>query len=474
MLTPLGLLFLAVIVVLAITRGGAVRVLALAGGLPMGAAAVISGEPIPMFYAVAIGAITAAAVRALLLRRERVFQPTGSSAPRPRLPGAVPLLLFAVWSALITLIGPTLFAGIPVLVSRGGLDEQLLDPGRLEYSVSNLAQVVYMAIGIGTVFLLGRGKSTTPMLLGIALATVTTLSFWRLISIITPLWFPEGFFDNSPNVRLIETTSDGGFRFRGIFSEPSGLAGVSLTTAVLFAMEFRRFRGWRRMIPAAVIAMAAVNAVSSTATTLIAAGLIVAAILLAVGSWRFVTSRVAVGPGIAAVALVVVGAGAFLAPAAVDLISTAVGEKIDSTSYGSRTGVDLFSYDLALQTFGLGTGLGSNRPSSFLAMLLSCVGIPGTVLFAAAIVGLVRGAWRDPRYRSTVWALIALLVNKLLVGPNLSDPSATLWICLGIVAHGAWSAAPASGGPVEVPTGAPGVDVDQTARRARMLRESST
>lgn len=433
MVTPLGILFFALAAIFVWTRTGYVRLMAVGGGLPIGVALVIGGQPTPVFYTLAIGVCVALVVRVILERPDR-----SRLEQRRHRPGALALVLFTAWAVFITALAPTIFAGIPVLISRGGIDEQLLDPGTLDYTVSNLAQVGYLLIGVGTVFFLARSPAATPGLLGITLGVVTVLSFWRLLSIQFGLPFPAGFFDNSTAVRIIESTSSGEARFRGIFSEPSGLAAVSLTAMVYFSMRLKHLTRSQRWIAVAILVMAVANAGFSTAGTFVASGLILLAALAIAAVSGFVMRRAKVSPFVVAASFVGLAGAVFFIPIVIDIINGVISEKVASSSYGSRTGVDLFSYRLTLETWGLGVGLGSNRPSSFLAMLLSCVGIPGTVLFAATMFQLMRAAWVKPEYRATVWALISVLISKVLAGPNLSDPSALLWITAGVLAHASW------------------------------------
>ena len=72
-------------------------------------------------------------------------------------------------------------------------------------------------------------------------------------------------------------------------------------------------------------------------------------------------------------------------------------------------------------------------------MLLSCTGVPGTILFFVAIISIMRRAYAVPAYRATVWALISVLAGKIISGPNLSDPSALLWVTAGVLARPAWN-----------------------------------
>ena len=109
----------------------------------------------------------------------------------------------------------------------------------------------------------------------------------------------------------------------------------------------------------------------------------------------------------------------------------------DRSSYSDRSAADRYSYHLAWDTLGIGVGVGSNRASSFAATLLSTVGIAGTLLLAVVIWVLVRDAWPVRTVRPVVWALGALLIAKVISGPDLNDTSGILWMSLGVLAHAA-------------------------------------
>src|SRR6202041_4069000 len=91
----------------------------------------------------------------------------------------------------------------------------------------------------------------------------------------------------------------------------------------------------------------------------------------------------------------------------------------------------------AMQSCGLGVGLGSNRPSGMLFYIVSNIGIPGSIL----IVGLISATRRivvktmrapDPSdkirayTRSVAWALAMYCVAMCISGADISSPH--LWI----------------------------------------------
>lgn len=437
MISPIGVALVLIALAVVRTRQGATRLIAATVGIPIGTALFVGGQSVTLFYLSALAILGAAALH-LAVRRPGLRNPLAvPEKPRrlDQLPGATALAFFVGWAILVTAVAPTLFHGRPVLLARGGLDVQLVDPGRLTYTISNLAQVSYLVLNVAVIIFLARQRDNHG-LVGIALATLTLLSFWRLLSIYAGLPFPEGVFDNSQNVRYIESAPGGGQRFRGIVSEPSSLGEMSLATIAYFAACLPRRRGWSRVWPALFVVLAVVNGLVSTSATFVAAGVVVAAVAVLAGFVGFTLRHSILSPVFFIVICLAVIAAMLLAPLAAQLVRDVVDEKVASTSYESRSGVDVFSVRLAAETWGLGTGLGSNRASSGITTLLSCVGYPGTLALALFVVTMLVRTWRQLAVRPTAWVVITLLISKTIAGPTMLDPLMTL--CLGVLAAVAW------------------------------------
>jgi hypothetical protein len=396
------------------------------------AAVIVGDNGVIPFYLIAI----VLAARAVLRYPHRQPDLPGSCEP-----GRTPLLLFGVWTIAITALGPVYFAGLSVLDPRGGIDDQVLSPATLTLKISNLAQAGYLLLGLVVVLQLGRLPALPPRLAGLGFAIGTVLSTARGL---LPESLQRKLFDTSPTVRYINTTPEGEERLRGIFSEPSGLASFSITAIVFFVMTASRSTGRLRAGCLVMGAWCLVNLSLSSSGTALIGGIIVVAVIVAQAVGRFVSGAVRWSREVLVLALAAVPVVIVVLPLLFDTVLATVDDKIDSDSYQSRSTADLFSLDLAWQTWGLGVGLGSNRPSSFLAMLLSCTGLIGTVLFLAAVTRFVRHAARLPEFQPTAWALVALLVSKLVAGPDMSEP--VMWILIGICANVAWRASPLPAG----------------------------
>jgi hypothetical protein len=422
--TSLSIVTALLIIYGAISRRGYGAALALGGATAAGAAVVVGATAVPTFYAISLGAVVA-------LVLSMVGSPFRSSTPAGGSPGVGLLIAFLVWSTLVTLVAPVIFQGTTVLAP--GTGRRALAGGF--FTSSNIAQVLYLILGVGVVAFLSRSSKAGPGLIGLAAGTTTLLSFWRYLHQYAGLPFPENFFDNSPSFAYIETAPQGVQRFRGILSEPAGLAVSCLVTIAYMLPRSTRLTGWRRSGALLVAAIAIFLGSVSTSATFVVAGGIVSFLALATFGLGFLSRRLRLSGLVTVVACGVVIGLVWVLPIIASFVEKTINQKVSSSSYNDRSFSDSTSYDLLLSTFGFGVGLGANRASSFLPGLLSTTGIVGTLLFTAAVVTLVSRGSRVSAYRPVVWALVTLLVVKLVSGPDLSDSSGILWISLGLLSR---------------------------------------
>lgn len=404
---------------------GYCRALALSAATPAGAAVAVGAIALPTFYAAAFGAAIALALAAMGRRRSAPGQPPGLP------PGGLPLLLFTLWSIIVTLVAPFLFNGMTVL--EAGPTYRPLDAGTL--TSSNIAQILYLVLGFCVVVLVARSPGAGPQLVGTAAGLVTVLSLWRYLHVIAGVPFPDHLFDNSPAFAYIETQPGGLPRVRGILSEPAALAVSSLVTMGYMLPRARDLHGRRRAVALLVAAAALFLGLVSTSATFVVAGGTIAAIA---GVWLaggFLLRRVSVRAFVSVAGCAAVIAMIWLLPLLTPLVTAVIDSKVQSSSYDQRSGSDAFAYDVFFRSLGFGVGLGANRASSFTPTLLGSVGLLGTLLFVGAVVLLVRRAAPVRAYRPVVWALVAMLVSKIISGPDLSDTSGILWLSLGLLSR---------------------------------------
>jgi hypothetical protein len=136
------------------------------------------------------------------------------------------------------------------------------------------------------------------------------------------------------------------------------------------------------------------------------------------------------------------GAATLFIPDFHQLLSDILWYKSQSHSGQERHSTILVALDVATQSYGLGVGLGSNRPSGMLFYILSNIGIPGSILIVGLISvtrRVVLGTMRAPDTsdkiraytRSAAWALAMYCVAMCISGADISSPH--LWILWALV-----------------------------------------
>jgi hypothetical protein len=341
----------------------------------------------------------------------------------------VALIAFAAYALVMTAIGPAVFSGLPVLSPEAGLDTQVesgLTP--LQYETSNLAQGIYVVLGVLLVVYFLVEKQTTPRILEVAIVVGMALAFAR--HLLPDVW-PYAFFDNSPSIYYAWPGE--GRRERGSFAEPS-ILGMFLAMSLAYLGSAIVRAPWIRRVGYAVLIVAGIYlyAISYTGTALLAigataiAGGIVVAITLATNANR---KQLLIALGVVVVAVIgVVLAWPVISRYTVDIVL----QKLTTSSFDNRGGSNEIAFQTFLDTFALGAGMGSSRPSSLFFMLLSCVGIVGLLLFMRLVGGYIWATWRSDEFRAVSWSFVAVLIAQVTAKPDLSAPP--FWILLALCA----------------------------------------
>lgn len=345
------------------------------------------------------------------------------------------LVALGLWSIVVTVLGPLLFAGTPVLDPKRGIDTGVGDPQPLAFALSNVAQLGYLLIGIATVIAIGTTRRLSPHLPAVAFGVGTVVSSGRYL---LPEALQTTLFDNSNNVAYTTGQFNGDVeRLRGIFSEPSSFGAFSAAGAVFFFVAAGRLGGRTRLLYLGLGVWSFVNAVYSFSGGALITGLIVLALLAAKGVATLVLSRSRINPAALLSILLIPVLWLLVGHNVLAFVQQVISNKTDSSSFANRTAANDFSYDLMPQTFGLGVGLGSNRPSSFVASVVSTIGLPGLVLFGFVFVALTVAAVRTEEFSAAAWALVTIIVSKVVAGPDISDPP--MWFLLGVCAYATWA-----------------------------------
>jgi hypothetical protein len=293
----------------------------------------------------------------------------------------------------------------------------------LAFSVSNIAQVIYLALGVVVVLYLVTEPKRTARIFDVGMWVGIGLA---LFSWVLPAAWPAALLENMPNVDYATTVA----RLRGTFSEAS-LFGLFLAACLAYAVcGAIVYRGRRRIAMAAAAIVAVIEIYPNGSWTAIATIAIVAGVAAALGVITMVIRLKRIRPYLAILGLsigvvIIVNWTSILA-----VFGDIIDSKLQTDSFHNRTTSNAAAFSLFQQTWGIGLGLGSNRPSSIFALLVSCVGIVGTVSFIVFVFfAILRGAKRRATWPIAA-ALLATVVAEIVAAPELSMP--ILWLSIGL------------------------------------------
>ncbi|WP_131118788.1 hypothetical protein [Lichenihabitans psoromatis] len=302
-------------------------------------------------------------------------------------------------------------------------------------SSGNITQSIYLVADL-MCFLLARSFAGTPLgfstltkamllycTMNIAFALIDVATFW------TNTGFLLDFIRNADYQLHIETVVTGLKRIVGSFTETSSFAYASLG-CLGFAAELWLAGIWPRR-SLALSAMSLVLLLFSTSSTAYAATPLVLAWLYGSSLLRAARDRVTPATygflAFTPLAVLVVVAVIVLNPVADqtmrDFLTVMLFDKGSSQSGIERGQWNETALQNAIDTFGLGGGLGSIRASSFPIALLSNLGIPGTIAFTLFLASIfLRRASRPidddagPVQRAARTACVGLLIGATVSG----------------------------------------------------------
>jgi hypothetical protein len=361
-----------------------------------------------------------------------------------------PLLLFTIICFISIWVGLTFFQGkIMVISSTADLDLDLAQSYRFQRQ--NLTQPFYLLLNLGIVYAVahqiarlpsGQVTATLDRAVSGAILFASLIAGWEMAGFYYGVpFFPDFFHSNAGYAPAHGQVLSGEIlRASGPFMEPSDLA-YHFAAFLMFAW-YRYLRrpsaGAMGMVLLCVATMAA-----STATTAFAALGIFALVVakdvvagLATAQTRIKLSMGQVG-AVAILVVAAVGALVFIQSnwRHIDgVLTSMVLEKQNSSSFASRSGVDIIAIDIVLQTGGIGIGLGSHKPNNLAMTLLSNTGIAGFLVFGIFLFELLRprlGASFGMDVRPYRWMIVGLMSVHLISNPNLN--SIILWISFALV-----------------------------------------
>lgn len=339
------------------------------------------------------------------------------------------LLLFTIFTVVISFIAPFIFSGIYVRPNKIGADYlYLVGSGiPLSFSSSNLNQIVLLVVNVICFYIILRTKSEKKdikLIKGLFLAIVLVLSLgvWDLLAKKTGLYFPRSvIFSNLAYGEVDEnsTVLGGITRFIGTFTEAS-YCGAFLAASFWFVF-LKSLQNSKYIVLAIFIFIILVLNLSGTGFATFFVGSILFIILQNKIKYWFV---LIFGVIIFFVSIKLMGYD--------ELILEMLLTKTESLSGETRLDLNMFSWKIFIDTYGVGVGLGSNRAASFFFLLLSNVGLIGTLLFTSFLYRLVKVNLKIKE--ETLHRLFFFFLTffaQLIAIPDISVP--LFWVSLFLI-----------------------------------------
>ncbi len=353
------------------------------------------------------------------------------------------LLLFVVIAALGVLVLPLAFKGAMVYSPKLSLDEQYNNLTPLAFNSSHLNQLVQLLINALIVLIVWIRKIPPQhFVMALACSSGLTVGFavWQLVSHLTGAYFPSEWLYTVSNWSIGNEQRFGIFpRINGVFLEPSTMATYLVGFLAFLLVWWVKQPSWKLFAGLSLCLLSMVLTLSTTAYLGIA--LVFGTVFLGFGLTQLLSGGwinktlfgiLCMTLLFAWVVLIVTTASADMR----DLLSSVLIEKEGGDSFRFRFEADLQSVLVVWRTYGLGLGLGGNRPSSFLTLLLSNVGLFGVISFLLFMASLSSAAlYRlrtigNPQLLAigiaAVWGLWSTMAAKVLAQPDLSF--APLWV----------------------------------------------
>jgi len=382
--------------------------------------------------------------------------------PRDALLAIVFLAAFSAYAIASAFTLPRIFEGIKVLNPRLGIDLQYMSPSTLHWSFSNAGQAGYTLINFSVfIFLVLRLSGDKELaficrlLIGIGLCVMG----FALFQHISVLYFPNSVYKalytishNNPVYTSYPLTTT---RTNSFFLEPSFFSGVAAAFAVL-GMNVYLYTG--RKLPLLLALGGGYAVLTSVAATGYLAFLAGALETVAFVVIRLLRTR-ASPPDLQAarrfpvVLVLLFGIGLLFwqeqtRSDQAELVRQQTLGKQNTVSFRNRLWADQFSLStVSRETDLLGAGLGSNRPSSFLAYVVSNLGLPGLISFLGFVLLLARACLREmarlsPGALAVCAAFFTYLAAMFGALPDANWPP-LMWILAAITIAGLARSTPA-------------------------------
>ena len=355
------------------------------------------------------------------------------------------LLAFVLIAVLGAFILPQIFYGTLVYSPKISIDDQFNNMTRLALESQHFNQSIQLLVN-ALIFIIIWFRVISPLVfiraIVLSLVFALAIAIWQVLSNATNIYFPNELLYTVEGWSLGNEQLIGSFsRVNSTFLEPSVFATYLTGIFAFLLVWWIRRPGWV-LLGGVLLTLFSMLITTSTTAYVGIVGVLACALLgigllqLINGGW---TSKSLLVLMFATVAVIWIGLIVFVGSSELrDLVNVVLLQKSDGDSFKVRLESDLQGFEILWHTYGLGVGLGSNRPSSFLTLLLSNVGILGFVLFGLFLVALTRlvldhiSRLNEQSMNNWVvagvWGLWATIAAKISAQPDISFSPMWVWI----------------------------------------------
>lgn len=378
------------------------------------------------------------------------------------------LLLLIAWGVLSAYFLPRLFVGETMLfgTDRGVMKGVRLMP--LQPLSTNLTQSAYAVAGLCAFAALGALLQPQGRMLHFRDGVLLLASFNVAAALLNLAELHLGipsvleYVRNAGYAILVGGEIGGLQRISGTFAETSAFAAFTLP---LLAFTYSLWRdGVRRRYSASLALLTLVVLLLSTSSTAYASlGAYATLVALGAGWWALSGSH-APRLGAGAVLLWTLAVTACLlfllrpeiAGRVADFFGTTLMRKLETSSGIERSSWNMQAWTNFLDVYGIGVGLGSARASSFPLVLLSNVGVLGTLLFLAFVARLLLP---PPTLLAAEEAAVARAARHAVLAALIAASVSGVVFDLGLAFYAFAAAAAVSFAPREVQSSTEGTHV---------------
>lgn len=356
----------------------------------------------------------------------------------------LPLVFFAIYATVLTLIAPNFFENIIVAPFSDGVTINNLNI--LAFERSHVRQLMYLWVSVIFVaaFVATVRSAEDFKYLDVAikasLVFLFLLGLWQVLFVCCGVPFPESLIYSNHYYKLNYRQFTAGIpRMTAYYIEPSQIAIASAGYFGYFLSSLYGTMKWSTLSFLGLSLLVCIMSFSSTAYAGIAIGCLVFCLVVTVFrrfNYQYVRFFTLISISLMFVSLLV---GMFAVNGLLsEVVDSVLLSKADSVSAEYRMGVDKIAIELFEQTYGVGVGWASHRSSSFAAFLLCSVGVIGLIILmylAMCVGGLYKEKIDNDFETHMLWGLCFVLITMFIAGADPNHPF--LWFMLALALSGA-------------------------------------